>query len=112
MDELIKELERLRAHSAQYGYGLVEDREFGSILCRLKAKAEEPLAVLADRKGYWKAGFVSSCDTMAEHYWTCNIQKTSFDIRIDKQRDYDFTGPTYAEAEAKAREYLNKLEDK
>ena len=80
--------------------------------CLVPIQESEPLAVLADRKGYWKTRFTTSRDAMAEQYWTCEIEKTSFDIRVDTQRTFDFVGKTYAEAESKARQYLNGLPDK
>lgn len=65
-----------------------------------KAKAVEPLAVLADRKGAyiaWEAEY--------EGEWHIGIDGT----RINQM---DFKSPTYFAAEEKAREWLNKQEDK
>ena len=74
-------------------------------------EAIEPLAVLADRKGYWKTRFTTACDAMAKNYWTCEIEKESFDTRVDNQRIFDFIGKTYAETEQNARAFLETLPD-
>jgi hypothetical protein len=65
-----------------------------------KAKAEEPLAVLADRNGA-KIGGIS-------------LQKDGWVINIDLPHIYDcecVVAPTYYAAEAKARAYLEGLDD-
>jgi hypothetical protein len=72
----------------------------------------EPLAEMADRKGYWKTRFCRSCDAMAKKYWICEIEKTSFDIDIDMQRTFDFVDDTYSKMESKVRQYLEGLPDK
>jgi hypothetical protein len=73
---------------------------------RASAVAVEPLAVLADRKG------VSVEITPPSFYQT---EGEGWDIGVAVPWEgilYPFDSPTYAECEAKARAYLNGLEDR
>ncbi|MCK9598161.1 MAG: hypothetical protein M0R06_03910 [Sphaerochaeta sp.] len=64
----------------------------------------EPLAVLADRKGY----FLSMvCCEKATNCWMIGVSKWN----SSKPTEYIY-GKPYAECEAKARAYLNGLPDK
>jgi hypothetical protein len=72
----------------------------------------ENLAVLADRKGFWKVFITRSADCMAMTTWTFEIQRTTFNVRVDKQRNEVFCDSTYSNAESACREYLNGLPDR
>lgn len=73
--------------------------EFKEILSRAKSEPEqEPLAVLADRIG---AGRIAIGRSSVNNDWA---------IEIGGGFKW-FYGLTYSEAESKAREYLNGLED-
>lgn len=109
-------VEGLRAHIKAYINGLVlkdnqtddgyvdrEDviRTLDDMLKMCPPQPEpsvEPLAVLADRKG-------------RQINWTAKRLKDIWEIWFDNDHD-DFIGHTYAEAELKARQYLNTLPDK
>jgi hypothetical protein len=70
----------------------------------IKALPVEPLAVLASLRGY----YVSRIMERKEHYtWIINIEP-----RIYEFDPKHFVAPTYAACEAKARAYLEGLEDK
>ena len=62
--------------------------------------AEEPLAVLADRKGF-AISFMERC---AKGFY--------ISITNGPDPDIEFTAPTYQEAEQAARQYLNGLPDR
>lgn len=68
----------------------------------------EPLAVLADRKGWWLA--------RARHFpdrWVLNFDCETLDIWTKcEELAKPIVAPTYAAAEAAARKYLEGLEDK
>lgn len=68
----------------------------------------ESLAVLADRKGY----VISRIDGKSDGEYKWAIGMTEQDEEGNEGRWKGFEGPTYASAEAKAREYLNGLPDK
>jgi hypothetical protein len=75
---------------------------------KAKDKAEEPLAVLADRKGWWLA--------RARHFndrWVLNLDCETLDIWT-KCEDLakPIVAPTYPECEAKARAFLMGLPDR
>jgi len=63
--------------------------------------AEEPLAVLADRKGMWIKEIVH------EDFWYILISDKSHNTAGSR-----IVEDTYAEAESKARQYLHKLPDR
>jgi len=76
----------------------------GEILSRATPAKDEPLAVLADRKGWWLS--------RSRHYpdrWVLNFDSLNPDYYgpLDKP----IIAPTYAAAEAKARAYLESLPD-
>ena len=64
-------------------------------------REEEPLAVLAARKG---AGLLIRRDTSENRWAIFRLTKEGLSLAAE--------APTYAEAEAKARQYLEGLEDK
>ena len=71
-------------------------------------EAEEPLAVLADRKGYEAVNIIPPTGVVKE--WDIELLRGYEDgdgVELEKT----ITAPTYAECEAKARSYLNGLTD-
>ena len=81
--------------------GIDQYDDLDEILSR-HAKVEEPLAVVADRKGYY-IGLITKSGHLP---WYIQVRSKGFDSGSN------FEAPTYAEAEAKAREFLNTLTDK
>ena len=71
------------------------------------AVAVEPLAVLADRKGY----YISRIDGNGEDSHRWEIGMFQFTEEGEEVNWKGFEAPTYAECEAKARAYLNGLPD-
>ena len=69
---------------------------------------EEPLAVLADRKGY----VISRIDGRSDGDYKWAIGMTFQDEEGNEGKWKGFEAPTYAAAEAKARKYLESLPDK
>ena len=69
--------------------------------------AEEPLAVLADRKGFNRIQYDAYTDGQKSVYLT-EGEKYDKDTTLEQE----FYGGTYAAAEAKARQFLNTLPDK
>ena len=67
----------------------------------------EPLAVLADRKGY----YISRIDGNGEDSHRWEIGMFQFTEEGEEVNWKGFEAPTYAECEAKARAYLNGLPD-
>ena len=72
------------------------------------AKVEEPLAVLADRKGYFISVMWTEIREEIKQY-CIQIKQVHKDFLGEA---YTYFAPTYAECEAKARQYLNGLTDK
>lgn len=70
------------------------------------AKPTEPLAVLADRKGYHISRQVCRFKTTSPE-WIINLEPNVYE-----HNPANFFQPTYALAEAKARAYLTALADK
>ena len=77
------------------------------ILSRHKAEAQEPLAVLAVRKGGRIHGIDYDDNKKRNPWFICYIWHDG-----GSGWNMPFWGDTYAEAEAKARKWLNGLEDK
>jgi len=73
---------------------------------------EEPLAVLAKRKGFWKTITLNGVDSMANGFVSVEIEREVFDIRKEPKRSDMFVARTHAAAEAKARQYLNGIPDR
>lgn len=71
-------------------------------------KPTEPLAVLADRKGY----VITRIDGKSEGEYKWAIGIIEQDEEGIEGNWKGFEAPTYAAAEQAAREYLNKLEDR
>lgn len=71
-----------------------------------KEKPTEPLAVLADRKGYHISRQMCRFKTTSPE-WIINLEPNVYE-----NNPANFFQPTYALAEAKARAYLMALEDK
>jgi hypothetical protein len=72
------------------------------------AKVDEPLAVLADRKGWYVQDILPPIKACPG--WEINLCSKE----MNKESVYDEVNcdaPTYAECEAKARQYLNGLDD-
>lgn len=97
MTDLIKEL---RVWALKWPIQTIQGAyQFNEILSR--HEQEEPLAVLADRKGFNKVqSFKLSDDTWT--FWIDGYKIQYVEVFAD----------TYALAEAKARQYLMGLEDK
>jgi len=72
---------------------------------------QEPLAVLADRKGYWKIDIKADLNKNALPLWEIVIEKLNFDVMVDNFGTLKFTGGTYHKVESTAREFLNNRED-
>jgi hypothetical protein len=86
-------------------YDMFHD-EINAILSR-HAKVEEPLAVLADRKGYVITRIDGKSD--GDYRWAIGIR---FQDEEGIEGNWKgFEAPTYAAAEAKARAYLEGLDD-
>ena len=76
--------------------------QFEAILSR--HPEDEPLAVLADKKGWWIDAMGNTTDE-----WFIQIKRG----RAYENKGWEsFEDDTYAKAESKAREYLEGLEDK
>jgi len=76
---------------------------------RASAVEVEPLAVLADRKGYEAVNIIPPTGVVKE--WDIELLRGYEDgdgVELEKT----ITAPTYAECEAQARAYLEGLEDK
>ena len=69
------------------------------------SKVEEPLAVLADRKGILRFQY----DVYGDNTWSIYLNK---DEENGHWTEKEFYSSTYAECEAKARAYLEGLDDK
>ena len=118
LEELVGDLEniiRKKRDSAFYPRTFSID-EIESVLVHhteeQEQKATEQLAVLADRMGFWKTKFTSEKDAELKEYWSCEIERTSFNIQIARQRHETFTAPTYAACEQLDRTWLEEQEDK
>jgi hypothetical protein len=104
MKQLIKDLREWRA---EYSIALSMSRKeclkaFDNILSRAKSRAEqEPLAVLANRKGHSVRGIYKITAG-----WCLQL-----DICSTYEPCKQFIADTYAEAEDKAREFLNARPD-
>ena len=74
--------------------------------------AEEPLACLAKRNGFWKITTIDGVDSMANGFVSIEIEREVFDIRKTPKRCEMFVAKDYAAVEAKARQYLMGLPDR
>jgi len=103
-----KMIEELRTILELDGYE--EDGPVMTIISRLSrhaAKVEEPLAVLADRKGWYVQDILPPIKACPG--WEINLCSKE----MNKESVYDKVNcdaPTYAECEAKARAYLEGLD--
>ena len=68
--------------------------------------AEEPLAVLADRKGFYSIEILPPTNDVED--WDISLC-TELSDNEGSQREKWFDAPTYSAAEAKARKWLNAL---
>lgn len=107
-NKTIAELREWKAQLTYFPSPRVE-REWDEILSR--AESVEPLAVLADKKGIWQVSYQS--------WKNCPDSLRPSIVVLFREKDKDgnevskvFTGDTYAAAEAKARAYLESLDDK
>ena len=101
-EELVKELEEWVEDKQENGY-TASAVEIANILAKHKdSPTPEPLAVLADRKGY---GVVYQ--NYAAYRQVRLFAQLSF-----HGGDVLYTGKTYPEAELKARQYLESLPDR
>ena len=113
MKTLIEELEELcntcEKKADAFGSYQISYKLLRKIISRHAAKVEEPLACLADRKGLFIRAMLR-VKGRSRGEWTIAIESPK--EKDDGTKDRDFICDTYAECEAKARQYLNTLKDK
>lgn len=103
----------LKKDATEYGYELGVKDGYMTAQARVdvilsRHAEEEPLAVLADRKGFYSVEILPPTNEVED--WDISLCIELSDNE-GSQREKWFEGPTYSEAESNARQYLNALPD-